>query len=493
MKKIILATDFSPNAKNAVHFALDLFSNQTYRDAVEYFLVHVQAAPYSPIGFEAAGTANIPQTTDLIKQHETLLNAELEDIKQLYPFAKIQAMHLLGGEVGGLISFAQEKLSDLIVVGSAGKSLLGRAFIGSTTLGVTSHAHCPVLVVPDKATFKPFQRLVLATDMHESGDFSILSMMQNLVFNFEPEVYVVHVFGQKEQLPENRELFNHALKIYFNTNKYRYYYLENEDVAEGIGEFTSGHQADLLVMIGQNRNFFADLFHRSVTKKIVMHSGIPVLVLHNTDEKNNPTLSSTTEKKPHIKESLEKVKQELEELNVQLHLSKVEAVEELAEIKLKIKTWIGHTLTKIADMDDEVAIKLKNGLNAVNEKLSEWKADTADAFESQKEQINFAFRKVQDLFKNSAKDKSTHLRVNFEGRMDQLKTSLDELLLDINLGKMEVRDEWLENEQILRKKMRELRHKMNAIEEVSEEKWAHFKEEMSQAVKHAKKAFADSQ
>lgn len=491
MKKILLATDFSSNAKNALRYALDMFNHQNYRDQVEFILVHVQPAPFTPIPMDAPVTVSTPQDTDQVKEHESRLKAELEEIRQLYPYVKIESLHLLGAEVTGLTTLAEEQHVDLIVVGTLGKSMLERTLIGSTAVGVSRHANCSVLVVPGKATFKPFKRMVLATDMQKLGDMSILQMMQNLVFNFEPEVYILHVFGEKEQLPENRELINHALKIYFNTNNYRYYYLENENPAEGIGEFVSGHQADLLAMIGQNRNFFTDLFHRSVTKQIVVHSRVPVLILHKVlHAAEDESKSSAPQFK--LKETLLLLKRELEELNLQLHLSKAEAADELAEIKRKLKSWLEKSGNALTDLDDEIVIKLRNALVKVNEKLQDLKGDSKEAFENQKEQLRFTLSKVQELIHWPDKNQGIKLKGHLEDSLDQLKTKLDELMLDINLGKMEIRDEWLEKEKVLRKKMNELRHRLNAIEDITEEKWNHFRKEMSTAVEHAKKAFADT-
>ena len=47
----------------------------------------------------------------------------------------------------GLIRYAEEDGTDLIVVGSKGKSELEKLFIGSVAFGILGHAPCPVLVV----------------------------------------------------------------------------------------------------------------------------------------------------------------------------------------------------------------------------------------------------------------------------------------------------------------------------------------------------------
>lgn len=47
----------------------------------------------------------------------------------------------------GIIRYAEEDRTDLIVVGSKGKSELEKLFLGSVAAGVLAYAPCPVLVV----------------------------------------------------------------------------------------------------------------------------------------------------------------------------------------------------------------------------------------------------------------------------------------------------------------------------------------------------------
>ena len=491
MKKVLLATDFSSNAKNAIRYALDLFNYPAYHGQVEFLLVHAQPAPFTPISLGSPYVVSNPDVTDMVKAGDDLLKTEVEELQQLYPYAKIKSMHMLGDEITGINSLAEEQRIDLIVVGTLGKSMMERTLIGSTSVGIARHATCPVLVVPGKASFKPMQKMVLATDMQHLSNLNILDMMQPLVFNFEPEVYILHVFGEKEQLPENRELLNHALKIYFNTNKYRYYYLENENPVEGIGEFVSGHQADMLVLIGQNRNFFAGLFHRSVTKQVVLHSRIPILVLH---QKIHEDISDTksTGHPTKIQGTLFNLKKDLDELNLQFYLSKAEAADEITDLKTKIKTWVDKTTAKLENLDDDMVIRIKNALAKIKEKAADLKNDNQQAIAGQKEQLRFHLNKIQELLQGPIKEKGALLKGRLEESMDQLKANLDEMMLEINLGKMEIREEWLEKESDLRKKIHEIRHRLNLMEETTGEKWQHIKKEMSSAAQHVKKAFAET-
>jgi nucleotide-binding universal stress UspA family protein len=49
--------------------------------------------------------------------------------------------------------------------------------------------------------------------------------------------------------------------------------------AEGILEAAQPTDFDMTVVVAQSRSFLGNLFHRSVTAQVLMHSKLPVLVL----------------------------------------------------------------------------------------------------------------------------------------------------------------------------------------------------------------------
>ncbi len=48
---------------------------------------------------------------------------------------------------GAIVNFAEKENTDLIVVGTRGRSGFSKKLLGSVALGVVTHAPCPVIVV----------------------------------------------------------------------------------------------------------------------------------------------------------------------------------------------------------------------------------------------------------------------------------------------------------------------------------------------------------
>ena len=53
----------------------------------------------------------------------------------------------------------------------------------------------------------------------------------------------------------------------------------SSDPVEGILEVATTGEYDLIVLIARPRSFWGELFHRSVTAEVLLHSAVPVLVL----------------------------------------------------------------------------------------------------------------------------------------------------------------------------------------------------------------------
>ena len=138
MKQILIATDGSPSAQEAVDVGLELAKEQ---DADVTF-VHVT----EPDEFRGGrgGTHAITHTEE-VDDSEAVLKAAgqaAEEAGVSYALERIS-----GNTVETIVAFADEKDADMIVVGSRGRNVVATALLGSVSQGVARHARRPVLIV----------------------------------------------------------------------------------------------------------------------------------------------------------------------------------------------------------------------------------------------------------------------------------------------------------------------------------------------------------
>ena len=139
--KILLPTDFSDHANEALRYATQLA--QTH--AASLCLVHAYdllpyALPDGPIMDE--------------RQLETVRVAfqkQLEQLRQAAEargIARVETQLLQGPASSEIVRVASEQHFDLIVMGTHGRTGLSHLLIGSVTEKVVRRAPCPVLTIP---------------------------------------------------------------------------------------------------------------------------------------------------------------------------------------------------------------------------------------------------------------------------------------------------------------------------------------------------------
>jgi nucleotide-binding universal stress UspA family protein len=140
MKKIVIATDGSGSAHEALEFGLELAAEQ----GATPFLVYV-APKEDVLAFTSFAVAppNVPHVlTD--EDREPLEEAErIAALKGIDAEAEL----FVGDPAAEIVAFSDSIDADLIVVGSRGHGALASALLGSVSRSVLHESRRPVLVV----------------------------------------------------------------------------------------------------------------------------------------------------------------------------------------------------------------------------------------------------------------------------------------------------------------------------------------------------------
>jgi nucleotide-binding universal stress UspA family protein len=138
MKQIVIATDGSPQAQEAVEVGLELAKEQ----GSDVTFVHV--APPDEFRGGRGGTVPVVHRQE-IDETESALKAAAGAADQ----AGISyALERISGEtVDTVVALADSKDADLIVVGSRGRGAVTATLLGGVSRGVLREAKRPVLVV----------------------------------------------------------------------------------------------------------------------------------------------------------------------------------------------------------------------------------------------------------------------------------------------------------------------------------------------------------
>ena len=143
LRQILLPTDFSGCANYALPYAAAV----ARATGARIICVHVVEAVVPAVGY--TGLAEPMPIADISEQLEDSAERELprltdcEELKGL----EVEEVIVHGDAAAEIVSLAEEREADLIVIASHGRTGLGRMIFGSTAEAVVRHASCPVLVV----------------------------------------------------------------------------------------------------------------------------------------------------------------------------------------------------------------------------------------------------------------------------------------------------------------------------------------------------------
>jgi|TARA_R110000782_G_scaffold80846_4_gene159825 nucleotide-binding universal stress UspA family protein len=278
MMTILLPTDFSNNAKNAIFYALELYKNQE----VNFILMNA----FHPTHDDMANSITGGSLNDLLsqvseKQLQELI-AEIKSKKQLNNKKHSFSFKSVYGSLVEIIdTFVDKHPIDLIVMGAKGMSAVEKIVFGSNTYAVIKEVDCPALVIPDKVSYSSPSTISIATDFKEIKKKNIFATLQPLVKDFKPEITLFNVTEEMKSIGADEKQMAQSITNILDVADIKTSYFKHEDVIYGTKEYVKQHNTSLMVLVNKKRNFFEDLFHISFTKQISFHAEIPLLILHD--------------------------------------------------------------------------------------------------------------------------------------------------------------------------------------------------------------------
>jgi len=178
-----------------------------------------------------------------------------------------------------ICAYAQERKMDLIVMGTKGATGLWKILQGTNTAAVIGHSHIPVIAVPAKATFKPLQHIVYATDMKNLK--AEVRMLATFAALFGAAILVLHIVTNDGDVRIDKNLEPQLIN-WTGYEKISYHVRRAATIEQGIDTFIDEKEGSMLAMFTHKTDFTERLFSRSITRKVAFQSRIPLLTFNKT-------------------------------------------------------------------------------------------------------------------------------------------------------------------------------------------------------------------
>lgn len=283
-RNILFATDFSQAAASAIPYVKKI------AEVFDSNLVALYVRP--PIVNPMTPPGTWANDLEVAKAEDEREREEL-----LKTFASIRTQVIIEeGDLQGCLAAAMEKNNtDLVVIGTRGRSGLGKLLLGSTAEEIFRTVSCPVLTVGPHLGWscepnRPFSQILYATDLSTESP-RVANYAISLAEEFQASLILLHVVQQQEPAdlvtPVNIEASLETLlrELVPPDDRVRCkseYYLECGDPAEKILQFAHFRRTDLIVLGAKpNKGIATAHLSGAVAHKVVSQAECPVLTIRH--------------------------------------------------------------------------------------------------------------------------------------------------------------------------------------------------------------------
>jgi len=275
MKMILVASDFSACAANALEYALELAK-----------ILKFQVTVIHAIGTTEGVDNNVYKALyidDYYAQKRQALQAWAQTIAGKGNFADVPFNTLcdLGSVSAVITKHMANNVTEMLVMGTMGSTGIAGLF-GSNTSTMITKSKRPMLVVPLESKFSPNPVITLATDFTTKlspEDVNALTEMAAAYCLKQLEVLNV-VEGSAWKTNEQGEAQLRSRLSGVNLN---FSYVNEDSKADGIINFIISNKTDILCLVKHHHNVLYRIFNRSTVNQVANKAIKAVLVLHEED------------------------------------------------------------------------------------------------------------------------------------------------------------------------------------------------------------------
>ncbi len=272
MKTILVATDFSICASNAMAYAMKLAK-----------VLHFNVCAIHAIG-PMEGVNNNTYSAIYIKDYQNNKKDALATWASVYSakekFKDVQlTTYCETGSVATVLSkYIASNPVDLLVMGNMGSTGINGLF-GSNVNTMVTKTRIPTLIVPLASKFSKKPVITLATDFSTKLSAEDVVALNDIAFAFGTKKLNVLNIIEGADWKANAAGESKLKELLINTELV-FKYINESSTVEGILNFIVSGQTDILCVVKHHHNLIYRLFNRSMVNQVMNKSIKAVLVLH---------------------------------------------------------------------------------------------------------------------------------------------------------------------------------------------------------------------
>ncbi len=222
MRTILVPTDFSETAANALDYAAEL-AVFTQSKIVLFHAYHM------PTIISEVPFVTTSQDFQLEERSNDQLNLVVKELSRKFG-SKLNIEYISSaGFLSDIIpEIAKEKKCDIIIMGTQGAGATS-SFFGSNTMEVIKHTHCNLLAIPDKVKFQKIDKIVLAFDYVTIQNTAVFFSLIELATIFNSEILIFNMLDSRFHPALEKETAGIKLERELENIKHTYWFSEKEN------------------------------------------------------------------------------------------------------------------------------------------------------------------------------------------------------------------------------------------------------------------------
>jgi len=272
MKQILVATDFSNSASNAMEYAMALAKTLD----MEICAIHAI--------LPTEGVDNNMYNAFFIKDYYNNKRQALKEwvstytSKDEYKGIEVSTLCEVGLVKTVISKYIDEHHVELLVMGVTGSTGIS-GIVGSNASTLVSIIKIPTLIIPLESKFSKTPVITLATDYETRMSADDVNALNEMVLAFGSEKMQVLYVGEKSEI-KHLETGESRLQELIKHSELEFNYINKSNPLTGIMDFIESHHTDILCLVKHHHNVVYRLFNKSTVNRVINKSVKAILVLH---------------------------------------------------------------------------------------------------------------------------------------------------------------------------------------------------------------------
>lgn len=278
-KRILIPTDFSANAFNAIKYAMELFKKEN----CEFLIVNT----YYLSGYSKENLLTPEPSDEDRKKVELRSVTNMEKLKatmavyQDNPLHDFRYLSQFGPFFEIMRTTVEKENIELVVMGTQGQTDNKTVILGSNAVNFMEKIrHCPVMAIPATVKFKKPNEIVFPTSFQTQYKQKGLQTMVEIARLTDSPIRILHI--QKDKSLSESQLKSKALlESILKDSTYTHHTLYDIDLNDGVRTFVQSRASDMIAFVNKKHNFFGSIFSNPMVKELEKHTNVPLLAMHD--------------------------------------------------------------------------------------------------------------------------------------------------------------------------------------------------------------------